>query len=354
MDIIRAGRREASPDLEPATTPSRPPPSVARRDLLDAHATSTSSYDPPELLAFYAGLRAQATNAAVLDATPTTRDDAARAAIDGTRAAYSGPYTVEGERVTAMPMFRLTGGYPSQTKIGELPRIVGQSLANAVAFGQASPAQVVAATQKLIDAGKLPPPPGDVAARIKQMQWQYGVGIDCASFTRRALHAVTGKNDVQLGLQRSGAEKAAGKTDDLGMRGLDTNPHFVKVTVAHVRPGDVITLDPKPGEAVGHNVIVRDRAVASDAQKQELARVHGPIAQAFLASPGPHALIQVDSSWGAGPNGAAYGGYRRDTWVHDASNGSWGYFEAATGSFRTSIDGPSTFDRFHGAYRARP
>lgn len=348
MDIRRADRREAPDhDLEPAATPARPPPTALRRDLLDADLGSASSHDPPELLAFYAGLRAQAqaqaSAAAVLDAAPTTRDDAARAAIDRTRAAYSGPYSAEGQRVTAAPMFRLTGGYPSQTKIPELRTIVGQPLTDAMAFGQASPAQVVAATQKLIDAGKLPPPPGDVAARVRQMQWQYGVGIDCASFTRRALHAVTGKSDVQLGINH-----------DLGMRGLDWNPHFVKVKLASLRPGDVITLDPKPGETVGHNVIVRDRTAASDAQKQELGRVHGPIAQAFLASRGPHEVIEVDSSWGAGANGAAYGGYRRDPWIHDASNGSWGYFEAATGSFRVSPDGPSTFDRFHGAYRARP
>lgn len=344
MDIRRADRREdLSLDLEPATTPPRPPPSALRRDLLDADLSSASSHDPPELLAFYAGLRAQATGPAVLDATPTTRDDAARAAIDGTRAAYSGPYTVEGQRVTATPMFRLTNGYASQTKIGELPKVVGEALARAMSCGQASPAQVVAATQKLIDAGKLPPPPGDVAARIKQMQWQYGVGIDCARFTRGAINAVSGKSDVQLGIDK-----------DLGMRLLDWNPHFAKVKLADLRPGDVMTLDPKPGETVGHNVIVRDRMVASDAQKQELARVHGPIAGAFLASAGPHAILQVDSSWGAGSGGASFGGYRRDTWIHDASNRSWGYFEAATGSFRVSPDGPSTYDRFHGAYRARP
>ena len=356
MDIRRADRREDfSRDLEPATTPTRPPPSAVRRELLDADLSSSSSHDPPELLAFYAGLRAQATGAAVLDATPTTRDDAARAAIDGTRAAYSGPYDVEGQRVTATPMFRMTGAYPSQTKTSELSTVVGQPLADAMKYGQASAAQVVAATQKLIDAGKLPPPPGDVAARIKQMQWQYGVGIDCARFTRGALHAVTGKNDAQLGIEPTAEERKAGKTADLGMRGLDWNPHFAKVKLADLRAGDVITLDPKPPEeTVGHNVIVRDRTVASDAQKQELARVHGPIAQAFLASAGPHDVIQVDSSWGAGKDGAAYGGYRRDTWIRDASNGTWGYFEAATGSFRVSADGPSTYDRFHGAYRARP
>src|SRR4051794_348257 len=116
MEILRASRREdLSPELEPAATSPRPAPSAVRRELLDADPSSASSYHPPELPAFYAGLRAQATGAAVLDATPTTRDDAARAAIDGTRAAYSGPYTVEGQRVTATPMFRLTGGYPSQT-----------------------------------------------------------------------------------------------------------------------------------------------------------------------------------------------------------------------------------------------
>ena len=125
----------------------RPPPTALRRDLLDADLGSASSHDPPELLAFYAGLRAQAqaqaqaqaSGAAVLDAAPPPRDDAARAAIDRTRAAYSGPYSAEGQRVTAAPMFRLTGGYPSQTKIPELRTIVGQPLTDAMAFGQASP-----------------------------------------------------------------------------------------------------------------------------------------------------------------------------------------------------------------------
>jgi hypothetical protein len=92
MDIRRASRREdLSRDLEPTATPSRPPPSAVKRDLLDAAASAASSHDPPELLAFYARLRTQATGTALLDATPTTRDEAARAAIDGTRAAYSGP-----------------------------------------------------------------------------------------------------------------------------------------------------------------------------------------------------------------------------------------------------------------------
>jgi hypothetical protein len=339
MDIRRAESRDTSNiDLEPPVERPPGPASAVRRELLDDAASS--SHDSPELLAFYAGLRSQLSTT-VLDAPATPRDVAAGAAIDAKRDAYSGPYNVEGQTVSAPPMFHMTGGQPSQSMMRDLPRIVGSTLAGSMAFGQASPAQIVATTQKLIDAGKLPPGSGDVAARIKQMQWQYGVGIDCACFTRQGLAAVTGKSDAQLGL-----------TSDLGMRGLDRNPHFAKVPPTGVRPGDVITLDPKPPETVGHNVIVRDRTVADDAKKMELGR-HGPVAKAYLASPGPHHVIQVDSSWGAGGAGAAHGGYRRDTWIYDESTQIWGHSQPGTGVFLTSKDGPAELDRFHGAYRVK-
>ena len=338
-DVRRIEYREP-PTVDLDREVARPQaPSPLRRELLDAPASST--HDSPELLAFYAGLHANIT-ATTADVPMTSRDSAARAMIDAKREAYAGPYRVEGQVVSAPPMFKMVRSQPSQTRVGELAKLVGDAkLAVSVQGGQASPAEIVKATQKLLDAGKLPPGPGDVATRIKQMQWQYGVGIDCACYTRQCLAAVTGKNDDQLAL-----------VGDLGMRHLDTNAHFAKVNVTDVRPGDVMTLDPKPPETVGHNVIVRDHVLADDARKQDIGR-WGPVAVAFMASSGPHHVIEVDSSWGAGPNGANEGGYRRDTWIHDESNKSWGHFQPGSGVFLTSTDGPTEYDTFHGAYRVK-
>ena len=294
----------------------------------------------PELVAFYASLHAKVTDA-TFDVAVASRSSAGREAIDAKRDAYAGPYKVEGDLVSAPPMFKMFRAQPSQERVGDLHAIVGRDLAQAVQSGQAPPRAIVKATQKLIDAGKLPPPPGDVATRIKQMQWQYGVGIDCACFTRQCLSAVTGKSDAQLGLDR-----------DQGLRGLDGNAHFTKLDVTEVRAGDVITLDPKPPETVGHNVIVRDHVIADTARKKEIG-VAGPVARSFMASVGPHHVIEVDSAWGAGADGATHGGYRRDTWILDESTRVWGHFQPGSGVFLTSKDGPAELDRFHGAYRAK-
>ena len=101
-----------------------------------------------------------------------------------------------------------------------------------------------------------------------------------------------------------------------------------------------MTLDAKPPETIGHNVIVRS-AFTTDSYPN-------------MSGSGPYRVISVDSSWGAGANGQVTGGYRRDTWVYDESTKEWGFYRPGSNDFVISSDGPSDYDKFHGAYRVKP
>ena len=292
---------------------ARVPDAGVRRDFPE----TSSDRDPPELLAFYAGLRAEAASPTRADALGASRDAVAQGRMDAVRDAYAGPYSACGERVTARPMFRLNQGANEasmQAHARQLDAIASRVGCSGVMVrnGCASPRELVKVTQALIDAGKLPGGSGDAAARIRQMQWTWGIGVDCAGYTRRSFLAANGLSERQtagLGLASLGNE---------AFRGLDKNPHFAKVAPSDMRPGDLVTLDPKPGGRWGHNLVVRSNTVADDAAKAAFAAQHGPLAKAFLQGFGPFHMIEVDSSWGAGATGADYGGFRRDTWIYDA------------------------------------
>jgi hypothetical protein len=130
---------------------------------------------------------------------------------------------------------------------------------------------------------------------------------------------------------------------------------FAKVAFEKARPGDLITLDSAEAGGWGHNVVVYSHVTADAARKAILCGLaRDPALADFLSSPGPHHVFEVDSSWGAGTEGAECGGYRRDTWLYDASTKTWGSFEPGVTppSFVTSASGPAD-DVFHGAYRVR-
>ncbi|HSO33469.1 MAG TPA: hypothetical protein VLT33_13135 [Labilithrix sp.] len=288
--------------------------------------------------------------AAVAPPDPAAVKDAqVRARMDACRDAASGPYSVAGQAVAASPMFRMTPHVIPQSLRNEL-RTIGlrASLTDgqirALEVGQGSSGSLVKMTQALIDAGKLPPAPADLAARIKTMQWTYGIGMDCAGYSKVALRAAHGRS---LGFYGAGIES---------FRDLDgkRSAIFARVPLAKARPGDLITLDPSPGGTYGHNVVVYGNDEVDAARRGALSATYGAPMAAFLSSPGPHRLLQVDSSWGAGAEGNLVGGYRRDTWLYDASTKSWASFAPGTTppQLVVSKDGPSD-DRFHGVYRPR-
>lgn len=277
------------------------------------------------------------------------RDAQVRARMDGYRDRASGPYQVENQQVLASPMFRMTPHrIPSSTErereaIGRRAGLASAEIF-ALSVGQGSTASLVKLTQALIDAGKLPSQPSDLAARIKTMQWSYGIGMDCAGYSKEALRAAHGRD---LGFYPAGFES---------FRDLDAkrSTTFAKVSIAHARPGDLLTLDPSPGGTYGHNVVVYDNKVADMDEHARLSATYGAPMTEFLSSPGPHRVLLVDSSWGAGAEGNLVGGYRRDTWLYDESTKQWASFAPGTAPQQLVVSklGPSD-DTFHGVYRPR-
>lgn len=303
-----------------ARGPSTTTPARAREAAL-------SPGDTRDRLAFFAGLHATVT--ARLDAPEVTpsRDAVVGARLDALRDAFSGPYVVDGTSAQARPMFRMNGGAnqgSAKQHGGRLAAIAQSARVNPalISVGQGSPRELVKMTQALIDAGCLPPPPGDVDVRIRQMQWQWGIGVDCAGYTYRAALTASGADAKALGLKPLGWEN---------FRALDGNRAFQKTAPEMARPGDIMTLDPRPPETVGHNVIVRSHTTS-----------------------GTRHTIEVDSSWGAGADGADYGGFRRDTWIYDDATKLWTSFDAHVTPpvERTSSEGPCD-ERFHGCYRPK-
>src|SRR5205085_7894765 len=90
-----------------------------------------------------------------------TRDVNAGARLDALRDRFCGPYEVDGQSVTARPMFRMNGGANeanATAHAGELHRIAARAGVNIemVCLGTGKPEDLVKITQALIDAGKLP------------------------------------------------------------------------------------------------------------------------------------------------------------------------------------------------------
>lgn len=178
-------------------------------------------------------------------------------------------------------------------------------------------------TQTLIEAGKLPPadaPHTTVADRIRGMQWEWGIGIDCAGYTQQAAAEAHGAAGVVF--------STANIMGDI-FSGMMKDPRFVSVQIAGIRPGDVIHLEASNVGGVGHNVICQAHTIVDDAARAKLiaSTTIGIEGRAFLRGAGPFHAFEVDSSWGAG-NGSMVGGFRRDTWIFDESSFTWATYPA--------------------------
>lgn len=281
--------------------------------------------------------------------SPATRRKATDAEIiqgrlDDFRDRFSGPYHVDGATVAARPMFRMNtpDAYNQHLLQKNRPALEAacakarlQIAMNDCIAGRGSPEQLVRVTQALIDAKRLPPDDAEhttVESRIRLMQWQHGIGVDCAGYTQRAAAFVHGSDGRVFDAKSMGDIFTPMRHD----------PRFVRIAPADVRPGDVIHLDPPRAGAVGHNVIVQAHSQITVAELRALAAI-GPGVVArdkdgnvvvdfsentrlFLAGTGPFHRYSVDSSWGAGERGNDYGGFRRDTWLYDESSGRWATF----------------------------
>lgn len=172
--------------------------------------------------------------------------------------------------------------------------------------GRATPEQVRAVTQALIDAGRLPESSTDapdLPMRIRQMMADHGIGLDCAGYTQQAYLESRGVVRSATGLNPNIENE---NLSNLSSKG------FARVALSNARPGDLLVLNPpKDGES-GHTLIVYDHREATPDETADLRakKFEGRI-EAFV----------VDSSYGSDGQ-FVRGGVMQQIWFRD-QKGDW-------------------------------
>lgn len=301
-------------------------PKNVRQELLD----QASKKSGPELATFLDRVDAALGSKNPLDGIKSI---VMQGRVDAYFESFNSEYEVNGKTVKATPHFRISGGFsgqPARTSgdkvqddlnamIGKRdPKHYNDAMKRAihgVAYGRATADQIKMVTQALIRSGqfevsrKMHPGLSD-SETIRMMQWDNGVGIDCAGYVQQAFMGVHGGGRDNFGFKPFGEEN---------LISLKGNPHFSKVNAEEVKPGDLIILDaPQKGD-VGHTVLVRDHHVASAAERKGFND-----AQGFAKSTDTIHVYQVDASFGAGEDGRLDGGLQRKTWVFNETTQKWG------------------------------
>lgn len=370
---------EASRGTTYRTEDRDPSPHAAQarpRDI-DPSAIVTSAAGDQWLAAFARGSSAPAAGTLTLgatvgvDATSLPKATPAQQRLDAYRAAFSGPYRIEGQTVSAAPQFRMADGFNDENagfsrknQMGQIDlqnpqvkellaacRRAGVPYPGHCLVGGPSPRELTSVTQALIDAGKLPPGPGSMETRVKAMQWSYGIGVDCTDYVVGAAMTASQRTRSSIEITDRGATLPMPASDYFAT--ADHNPHLGKVGLSSARPGDVFCID-SPG-SVGHRAVVYSHSTASAETLAALQHQHGSIVSRF-AEGGPVHVYEVDASWGAGENGASTGGVRRDTWLYNESTKEWAQLDqrkpGVPATFERTPTGPAD-EIFHGLYRFR-
>ncbi len=261
---------------------------------------------------------------------PPTQTEVIQRALDTFRESTGGPYQALGQTVSAPAYFRMHNGIASTRQTDRDP---GTTLRIAAARsgmpgsdlhlfeeGRATPRQLTRLTQALLDMGKLPQGPGALADRIRGMQFDYAVGMDCAGYVQQAFYASRVAGREQYGLAALAYER---------FDGIESNKRFARVDEANVRAGDLGVLHAPPATAgnlhpVGHRVIVYSHTVVGPEMQAALTQRYGTAVDELLKSGQVHAY-EVDSSWGGGRAGASFGGVKRQLWLHSPGTKMWGY-----------------------------
>jgi hypothetical protein len=260
----------------------------------------------------------------------TARLDPVATKLDQLQATMGGPYNVMHFTIESGAQFRMAGGYNrnNATKgstdaavLAAAASKAGLSSSDVAALqtGRGDPRALVKLTQALIDAGHLNwDTKKSFAGQIHDLQWRFGVGVDCAGYVYQAVVAVHG-SPAKLGLKASDMEN---------FTGLPSNSHFSPATPENAKAGDVLVLKGRGtvtenGRTTfdpGHNLIVRSRSLAS--QTGDSVAERWPAAKAFVKPPKVH-VFEVDSAFGAGPNGDVDGGVRRDVILYNQTTKEW-------------------------------
>jgi len=311
-------------ELDPTPVPHdphRPPPQPVPRDASQIPDVSHYTGPPPGRAS---GGRAPAVSGSSVSGPSPGATRAIQSRLDAFRARATPVYrTSEGDVPVATP-FRMTGGYPVHEATTVAPqRAVVRDVARSIGLsdgevqfilqGRGTPTQVQRLTQGLIDAGHLPSAQGSLtlAARVRQMMFDHGIGIDCAGYARQAFVAAHPGARVQW--------RAPVNEDLSGLAGRG----FTRMRLSDARAGDLVVLKPVPGQIWGHTLIVYDAHEATEADRARLAE---PAKRdrdvAAIADSGCLHVVVVDSSWGC-DGSAERGGVQQVTWFEDRVSGRW-------------------------------
>jgi len=286
----------------------------------------------------------------------------AKVQLNAVRDSFSGPYKVKGESVQAIPQFRRNMANSKNAETAkrhwnELVAICTKAKVSLDAItnaykGQPTPEELVQVTQALIDAGKLPPPTYAntvVEKRIRQMQYDWGIGINGTAYVGAAAVAVHGNGAQSL---------IDGKDPSDDIYSILQTPAFKKVAgPKDICTGDIIHLE-TPGS--DDYAIVYSHEIATNwaLDKLSVSYVGNPDAlRSFLSRKGPIHVLTVDSSLNhtVGENES---GLCRETWLYDESSGEWGSIvprnpisSPDAPKFVARKDGPYHQHIFKGAFR---
>jgi hypothetical protein len=328
-------------DLDP-TPSSQPPGSRAQPAVRDVSQIPDLSH----LTGPTSGVRSPVAGPAATGLSPAAAF-AIRSRLDAFRAAATPTYhTPEGDATVSAP-FRMQGGYPAheaavvqstEATLRAVAKSLGMSNGDVtmIKAGRATPAQVQRLTQGLIDAGKLPPPCGDLSlrARVRQMMFDHGIGLDCAGYARQAfLAAHPGASGVRWRAPTN--EDLSG----LAARGL------VHLSMSDAQAGDLIVLKPPTAREFGHTLIVYDARPATPADIARLSTIGemDAVVARIASSPLVHVFV-VDASWGCNCK-AAEGGVEQRTWFEDRVSGQWvslednRHFSVSNSPYAHPVDG---------------
>ena len=290
---------------------------------------------------------------------PTARRDArdveTQARLDSFREAMTGTYrTSDGKELRVSAPFQMTTPYDNQIdfmkekhpdheaqqRAAERRSQLTPEACNRVRSGRGTPEEIHALTQALLDGQ----PPGAITtpSGLRELMFEYRVGVDCAGYVQQAYLRATGQTRAQAGFRAFVNEDLS----NLAHRG------FQRVSsVSDVRPGDIVALESHDG-GVGHRTIVYDQRVLGATGMRALL-ASGERAQVGFALGGPVRVLEVDSSWGCGYlvhvparsgrpatdklyGDPEQGGVQRETWLYNESTQQWASWDPRSGAFSTS------------------
>ncbi len=273
--------------------------------------------------------------------------------IDAFKESFNSTYEVNGKPVQAMPHFRIgdspwgTGasGRPgrkgSEAVKEDLSKLIKTGdkahwndkmkiAVHMVAYGRGSAEQIQMVTQSLIRSGQFDQAKKDHPGlsdsdTIRMMQWDHGIGIDCAGYVQQAFLGVHGGTREKYGFKP--------RIGDENLMSLQGKGKFNEVKATDVKPGDLIALNPTNSRDVGHTILVRDHYEMGDFTRRMLYNnLPG------FASPGDKVHVYTgDASWSGGTDGNLNGGVQRRIFLYNETTGKWAdVTPSATGGYDVS------------------